>query len=572
MADQFIVSARKYRPTTWESVVGQGAITATLRNAIATNQIAQAYLFCGPRGVGKTTCARLFAKEINKAEDGVEQDLSFNIFELDAASNNSVDDIRTITDQVRIPPQTGRYRVYIIDEVHMLSQQAFNAFLKTLEEPPPHAIFILATTEKHKIIPTILSRCQIFDFNRISVSDIASHLAYIAEQEHMQADPEGLHIIAQKADGALRDALSILDQVAAFSEKVLSYENVIKNLNVLDYENYFKVVKLILEENIPDCLLLFGEILDHGFDGHHFIIGLGEHFRNLLVSKDEKTVQLMETSDSVRARYVEQAHEADLRLIIKALELINHCDVQYRTSKNQRLLVELTLMQLCSIKYNEAEKKKSNFRIKPFIGGGLAGVKRPAASGSQDAPSAPQRVVESIFDRNKARTAEKPLARSKGVKPAISMTLTDLLKESEVAVEEGQEELARTLHQPTESYTIDEFREVWKAFAERLKEAENFSLYSTLTARAPRVTADHAIQLEINNSVQEADVINVRAEMLEFIKNRLKNHLLHLELIMVKDDPEATRLYTDKDKYDAMLKVNPALEHFRKRLNLDLEF
>lgn len=570
MAEQFIVSARKYRPTTWETVVGQGSITSTLRNAIANNQIAQAYLFCGPRGVGKTTCARLFAKEINKVEGEEEKDLSFNVFELDAASNNSVDDIRSITDQVRIPPQIGKYKVYIIDEVHMLSQQAFNAFLKTLEEPPPHAIFILATTEKHKIIPTILSRCQIFDFNRIGVADTAAHLAYVAEQENMQADEEGLHVIAQKADGALRDALSILDQVAAFSDKVLSYENVIKNLNVLDHEYYFKAVKLILEEDIPGTLLLYGEIQDHGFDGHQFIIGLGEHFRNLMVSKDESTVKLLETSDSVKKRFIEQAHETDIRLLITALDIVNQCDVQYRTSKNQRLLVELSLMQLCSIRFNQAEKKKSNFRIKPFVGG-LAKVKMASAEGGATTSTAVAEPVVSPLDRKTARTAEKPLSRGKGMKPKGSYTLTALLEQSEVTLESEE---AQTALEPklTESYSREEFENAWKDFMQVLNERGEISLFSTLSVRIPMVTADHAIQVDISNTVQESDVVTVRAEMLEYLKARLKNHQLNLQIVIKKDESQNTRLYTDKDKFDAMVGINPALEGFRTNLNLDLEF
>ncbi len=550
--------------------MGQGSITSTLRNAIAHNQIAQAYLFCGPRGVGKTTCARLFAKEINKVEGEDEKDLSFNIFELDAASNNSVDDIRSITDQVRIPPQVGKYKVYIIDEVHMLSASAFNAFLKTLEEPPPHAIFILATTEKHKIIPTILSRCQIFDFNRIGVADTAAHLAYVAKEENMQADEEGLHIIAQKADGALRDALSILDQVAAFSDKVLSYENVIKNLNVLDHEFYFKTVKLILEEDIPGALLLYGEIQDHGFDGHQFIIGLGEHFRNLMVSKDESTVKLLETSDSVRKRFVEQAHETDIRLLITALDFINQCDVQYRTSKNQRLLVELCLMQLCSIKYNQAEKKKPSFRIKPFVGG-LAKIKVAAAQGDGSTTTVAAEPIVSSLDRKKARTADKPISRGKGMKPVGSYTLTALLEETEVELEseEGQSALEPKL---TESYSREEFENAWKDFMQVLNERGDISLYSTLNVRLPMVTADHAIQVDISNTVQESDIVTVRAEMLEFLKGRLKNHNLHLQIVVKKDDSQNTRLYTDKDKFDAMVKINPAFEDFRTGLNLDLDF
>ena len=360
MAENFIVSARKYRPDNWDTVVGQKSITATLQNAIATNQIAQSYLFCGPRGVGKTSCARIFARAVNEAMNDSGIDLSFNIFELDAASNNSVDDIRSIVDSVRIPPQQGRFKVYIIDEVHMLSSAAFNAFLKTLEEPPAHAIFILATTEKHKIIPTILSRCQIFDFNRIKVKDMTEHLSSIASREGITAEMDALHVIAQKADGAMRDALSIFDQVVAFCGRNLTYQLVIQNLNVLDYDYYFKLTDAVLQEDISAALLLFDEVLNKGFDAHHFITGIGSHFRNLLVCKDPETIKLLEVSDNVANRYQEQGAAADLRLLIQGLDFINECDIQYRGSKHPRLLVELTLMRLCSIPYNnrEGEKKK----------------------------------------------------------------------------------------------------------------------------------------------------------------------------------------------------------------------
>jgi len=357
----FVVSARKYRPTTWESVVGQSSITNTLVNAISSNQLAHAYLFCGPRGVGKTTCARLFAKTINQ-ENGKElEDHSFNIFELDAASNNSVDDIRQLTDQVRIPPQNGTYKVYIIDEVHMLSQQAFNAFLKTLEEPPAHAIFILATTEKHKIIPTILSRCQIFDFNRIQVNDIASHLKFIADKESIKVEDEALTIIAQKADGALRDALSLFDQLASFSSKNITYASVLENLNILDYDYYFRLTDHFLGNDIPASLIAFDEILSKGFDGHHFINGMASHFRDLLVCKDPVTIKLLDAGDAVKKRYAEQAQKVDQNFLLPGIELLSKADINYKSSKNQRLLVELAMMQLCSITANSSgsgEKKK----------------------------------------------------------------------------------------------------------------------------------------------------------------------------------------------------------------------
>ncbi len=361
--ENFIVSARKYRPDTFESVIAQKAITNTLKNAIKSNQLAHAYLFCGPRGVGKTTCARIFAKTINCSNLTSETEAcnecescvsfnssrSFNIHELDAASNNSVDDIRNLTDQVRIPPQMGRYSVYIIDEVHMLSAQAFNAFLKTLEEPPNHAIFILATTEKHKIIPTILSRCQIFDFNRIGVSDITSHLEYVAKSEGVEVESEGLNVIAQKADGAMRDALSIFDQIVSFSGKKVTYKDVITNLNVLDYDYYFKLVNQFLKNDVTQVLLTFDDILSHGFDGHHFINGLSNHFRDLLVCKDPATVQLLEVGGEIKEQYKQQAGLAGSDFLLEALQISNECDYQYKLSQNKRLLVELAIIRIAQL-------------------------------------------------------------------------------------------------------------------------------------------------------------------------------------------------------------------------------
>ncbi len=373
--ENFVVSARKYRPATFDTVVGQSSITNTLKNAIKTQHLAQAFLFCGPRGVGKTTCARILAKTINcfertadmEACDQCDSCLSFNegaslnIYELDAASNNSVDDIRSLVDQVRIAPQIGSHKVYIIDEVHMLSNAAFNAFLKTLEEPPAHAIFILATTEKHKIIPTILSRCQIFDFNRIGIQDISNHLKSIAEKEGVNAESEALHVVAEKADGALRDALSIFDQLVSFAGNSLSYQAVIENLNILDYDYYFKGTNFLLEGNIPQSLLLFNEILNRGFNGHLFINGLASHFRNLLVCKDESTISLLEVGDAVKEKYREQAKTSPLSFLMQGLEICRQCDIQYKSSKNQRLLIELGLMQLASLlsEQSDSPKKKS---------------------------------------------------------------------------------------------------------------------------------------------------------------------------------------------------------------------
>jgi len=370
----FIVSARKYRPTTFDTVVGQSSITSTLKNAIKSNQLAQSFLFCGPRGVGKTSCARILAKTINceNITDNVvacnecvscksfNENASFNVHELDAASNNSVDDIRKLVDQVRFAPQVGEYNIYIIDEVHMLSAQAFNAFLKTLEEPPKHAKFILATTEKHKIIPTILSRCQIFDFKRVGVNDIAGHLDFVAKSEGVTAESEALHLIAQKSDGAMRDSLSLFDRLISFSDKILTYKGVIEHLNILDYDYYFKVTDYLLTNDIKELLIIFNEILDNGFDGHHFINGLAEHLRDLLVSKDASTIKLLAKGEALQVRYLDQSKKCELPFLIEALELCNECDVQYKTSNNQRLLVELILMRISSINFLSAQKKNLN--------------------------------------------------------------------------------------------------------------------------------------------------------------------------------------------------------------------
>lgn len=447
--ENFIVSARKYRPATFDTVVGQQSITQTLKNAIKSEHLAQAFLFCGPRGVGKTTCARILAKTINcqnltpnieacnecESCKSFNNSASFNVYELDAASNNSVDDIRNLVDQVRIPPQVGKYKIYIIDEVHMLSQAAFNAFLKTLEEPPAYAKFILATTEKHKIIPTILSRCQIFDFRRIRLEDIASHLAYVASKENITADPDALHIVAQKAEGGLRDALSMFDQLVSFAGNHLSYDLVIQNLNVLDYDYYFRLIDYFLTGDASNTLLLYDEVMEKGFDGQHFLIGLGEHLRNLLVCRDEVTLKLLETGENIRERYKVQAQQCKTDFLLKALEINNRCDVNYKSSNNKRLSIEIALLQITALLQNpgvsqeekpQLAKPTTTTSIKPAV---------PAAPTTQVAPKPTQTSAASPVS-----SAQPPKTVS-GMPPGMPMhSSTSIKKMIDTSSDNPQEE------------------------------------------------------------------------------------------------------------------------------------
>lgn len=573
MAENFIVSARKYRPDTWETVVGQKHITTTLQSAIANQQIAQAYLFTGPRGVGKTTCARIFAKAVNGLLGKPIDELQFNIFELDAASNNSVEDIRTIVDSVRIPPQIGQYKVYIIDEVHMLSQAAFNAFLKTLEEPPAHAIFILATTEKHKILPTILSRCQIFDFNRIRVKDMTEHLASIAGKEGITAEPEALHVIAQKADGAMRDALSIFDQVVAFCGRNLTYQAIIQNLNVLDYDYYFRLTDFILKEDVASCLVLFDEVLNKGFDGHHFITGLGNHFRNLLVSKDPQTISLMEVSDNVAEKYKDQAQAADLRLLIQGLAMINECDTQYRSSKHQRLLVELTLMKLASILYNNREGEKKNFRLKPFRSREVAA--KPAAIASrpvsQPTVSTPSTQGTHLTTPSVAPTTatlgKKGLilksAESVSIRKTMSATAT-----KEAAMAEVVEQVKEVA---TREYTSEEIHAAWHAFADQ-KLKHNMQVNSAFKVAVIELKLGNTLRVAFPSVTQEMYFNDYRSHLTEFLRNEYDIRGLDFKIEILKQEEIKATYQTSKQRFDALVQKNPSLETLRKKFNLQIDF
>ena len=587
--EQFIVSARKYRPQTFNDVVGQQAITNTLENAIKNNHLAQALLFTGPRGVGKTTCARILAKRIN--QDGKEinpdEDFAFNIFELDAASNNSVDDIRSLTDQVRIPPQTGNYKVYIIDEVHMLSQSAFNAFLKTLEEPPAHAIFILATTEKHKIIPTILSRCQIFDFKRINVSDAKNYLKKIAKQENINAEDDALHIIAQKADGAMRDALSIFDRVVSFSGTELTRQAVAENLNVLDYDSYFKITDLLLENNIPQALIAFNDILGKGFDGHHFISGLASHFRDLLVAKDKSTLDLLEVGDTAKKQYLEQAVKAPMNFLLSAIDLANDCDLKYRTSKNQRLLVELALMQLASITFaptESSEKKKSKPFIIPsinFIGLAKAEKKvvhesfveeepteyknKELASKANDVPSEKE-INQTSKEKIEKTKVDKPVLKTER-RRSSALSLNNIHKKKEVKksivdTTTNREDL------PKDPFTEAQFLQLWDDYIVRLNKKGEKIVASIMNADTPKVNFEK-VELAFPNSMMEAEFNKIKPKLLRFLREELNNFSIDFT-IHVNEENEKKFAYTPQEKYNKLLEKNKALAKLKNTFKLDL--
>ena len=573
--ENFIVSARKYRPQLFNTVVGQSHITNTLKNAIINKQLAQAYLFCGPRGVGKTTCARIFAKTINcfninangEACDVCDSCTSFNsgaslnVYELDAASNNSVEDIRNLVDQVRFAPQLGQYKVYIIDEVHMLSAAAFNAFLKTLEEPPKHAKFILATTEKHKIIPTILSRCQVFNFNRIKTEDISSHLAFMAKEEHVSYEPEALHIIAQKADGGLRDACSIFDQMVAFTGNHLTYKQVVENLNVLDYDYYFKITDAFLVQGLPEIMITFDDILKKGFDGHNFLIGLGEHLRNLLVSKDPQTVSLLEVSDALKIRYTEQSQKVNLTFLLKALSLISKTDVNYKSAKNQRLLVEMTLMQLTFLTASpDAEKKndelevsfdkKSNAEITTTVSQTKVTALQETEIKLATKPSVSfeQLKIKSAFSLNETKNSQ-----------AIKLTETIITSSEEVISKETNKEV-----------TIEDVKTVIASYALSKQQSGAKQLAVTLST-AQIILTNKTITLQINNESQKENLMAIKQEFLDELRKLLQNNLITLEVETTAAEAQG-KAYKPVDIFKSMAEKNPALLELKKRFDLEIDY
>jgi DNA polymerase-3 subunit gamma/tau len=643
--ENFIVSARKYRPATFETVVGQNHITGTLKNAIKNNQLAQAFLFCGPRGVGKTTCARILAKTINCTNITPEQEAcgvcdscvsfqtghSFNFHELDAASNNSVDDIRSLIEQVRIPPQAGKYKIYIIDEVHMLSANAFNAFLKTLEEPPSYAIFILATTEKHKILPTILSRCQIFDFNRIQVDDIAGLLNKIAVREQIKVEADGLHIIAQKADGGLRDALSMFDQIVSYTNKNLTYKSVIDNLNILDYDYYFRLTDYLINADVSQALVLFDEILNNGFDGNNFINGLATHLRNLLVAKDTMTVKLLEVSENIKQKYLSQSQQIQVSFILTSLNLANQCDLSYKNSKNQRLQVELALIKMCHIPSvlqlaqmpksttealtdTDQLKKKTNLSS-PATGNGTADKAygnsqiadnqtfkeperktdvpslSPQPVASIPAISIPQRNPEPALksDPNAAspNIAEAPLRQNpdtsiklkpengslsiklNGNNAAAGTLIPSLTALNDIAGGIDDKEPKYIVGDDKESFSYEQLLALWEDYTKKAFDAHKINFYTILKSNPPVLETPTQIKIGIENSAQESILQSEMVEFLNFLRSRLKN----FDLTIVTEKAERkiqNRLYTSTEKYQYLVGKNPKLEEMRRRFNLDI--
>lgn len=626
--ENYIVSARKYRPATFDTVVGQKALTTTLKNAIASHKLAHAYLFCGPRGVGKTTCARIFAKTINCLHPTAEgeacnecescrafiEQRSYNIHELDAASNNSVEDIRSLIDQVRIPPQIGKYKVYIIDEVHMLSQAAFNAFLKTLEEPPHHAIFILATTEKHKILPTILSRCQIYDFSRISVSDTVEHLENVAKKEHIEAEPEALNVIAQKADGGMRDALSIFDQVVSFTNGHITYKSVIENLNVLDYEYYFRLTDFLLENKIAESLLIFNDILKKGFDGNHFITGLTSHLRDLLVSKDEATLTLLEVGASIRERYRAQAQKCTPQFLYQAMKLCNDCDLNYRLSKNKRLLVELTLIQVAQLTMgpeNPTPPQGTKKNLSPVFNQGATSVQtntaqttggnttvRPQGNATHSpigtAPQAPAPQPHApVAAGTKTTPPQGPsntpqAAAPKGVQPAVQNTdkKIPVMKAGNLGISIRRPQTVAPTNasttatvkavQPQEEENYEDyiFNEkdldyYWREFAARLPKEEAANAGRMMNIQPHLLSDKKTFEVVVDNELAQKYMQQLAPQIEAHLRQQLHNRQIRMTT-RVSEANENIRAYSHVERFQMMSKKNPDLLKLKEAFGLEL--
>lgn len=618
--EQFIVSARKYRPQNFEDVVGQKAITDTLKKAIANNHLAQSLLFTGPRGVGKTTCARILAKKINEKESGEQhQDFAFNIFELDAASNNTVDDIRKLNEQVRIPPQVGKYKVYIIDEVHMLSQSAFNAFLKTLEEPQKHVIFILATTEKHKIIPTILSRCQIFDFSRISVTDIKNHLKHVAEEENVEADDDALHIIAEHADGALRDALSTFDRVVSFCGNQLTREEISESLNILDFKTYFEMTDYLYQQDMKNALLLLDKLLAKGFDGHHFISGLTSHFRDILVAKNQDTVKLLEVSDEAKREYIRQAKSLSTDFLIKSINITNECDYKYKSSYNQRISLELALMNVIHSQKNGAdssEKKNLNQKVEEKNGYNEQKENQPISKPEIKAPSlSDDDKVENPQNQTKqsGTSSTSNSTETENQQDQSGEKSTELESKNSSTQEENQSEMKsqqtpsaeNVVNEPTENqklkksvpglslksirqkkavqsahaknslpeqemvepFTEDQVFNYWKNYTQAVKDAGKRNLSAVLKACQLDVQ-DKKLMVVLPAQGMKEDLQREQDKLLNYLKKSLKNTHISLHISVKKSEEKS--IVTTKEKYNKLLEINPKVEVLRQKFNLEL--
>ena len=544
--EDYIVSARKYRPKTFDEVAGQDAITSTLVNAITNNQLAQALLFTGPRGVGKTSCARILAKMINSSIDNDNQDFAYNIFELDAASNNSVDDIRNLTEQVRIPPQLGKYKVYIIDEVHMLSTSAFNAFLKTLEEPPKHCIFILATTEKHKIIPTILSRCQIYDFKRITNKDIVEYLIKICDKEGVKFESEALDIIANKADGAMRDALSIFDRILSYNNKEITVKDVSINLNVLDQEIYSNTIDLILENKIPELLLLVDNVISKGFEAINYISGLSTYCRNLLISKDEKTLTLLDYSDDSKQKIVDQAKKISPNIIINCLELLNKCEISYRSSINQRLLIELTMMQLGSLTLVD-QKKKTSFKIIPFE------------------YFKETKIINPIPVPTKVKVEKPKLDIKISGNSGLSLKSIKTIKNHEF---KSNETIIDPEKLPKDEFTEEDLVLSWNKYSEKIENLGKYNLASILRIDTPTLE-DYNICLELPNSTNKIELESNQHDLLKYIRKDLNNYDVKLR-VTINEKIEKKFTYTSKEKYELLKSKNTLIEKLRVDFKLSI--
>jgi DNA polymerase-3 subunit gamma/tau len=597
LMEKFIVSARKYRPATFADVVGQPSIATTLKNSILNNHLGHAYLFSGPRGVGKTTCARIFAKTINCShitETGeacnecesclsFQQNRSYNIHELDAASNNSVDDIRTLTEQVRIPPQIGSHSVYIIDEVHMLSQSAFNAFLKTLEEPPAHAVFVLATTEKHKIIPTILSRCQIFDFNRIRVEDAVAYLKQIAEKESIGFEEDALHMIAQKSDGSMRDALSIFDQVVSFSGEKITYRDVIENLHILDYEYYFRLTELLLEGDVSSALLLFNEVLLKGFDARNFIIGYAKHLRDLMVSKDPETIQLMEVGAGIRERYLSQSARVPVTFLYEGLEICNQADIMFRTSRNQRLTIELALVKLAGLSADQKKKSSGTEQLATAVG---KEAETPEKSPRAKDPVPPEEGTEELqknageetgAQKVPAAPVRKAAENGSSVVRKSSISIKDKLHgagKNEPETEGISEKTGEDDTPPPSEIPLpdpDAILRAWNAYAASVEKSKP-RIYSTLANNRPVIKADGTVQIMLNSEAQRENFIKkIKPELITHIRQSTGYDHVEIETGLSVSQSNGTRIYTEQDKLDYLMKKNPDLGKLKTRFNLDFD-